>query len=270
MILFILILFFLLYYVLIFEPYNFKNKKISITIKNLPDSFANTRLVQISDLHSKRFGRKEKKLLKRLKKISPDYIFITGDIIDYKTRHLEEIIPFWQRLAKQHQYKVFCVLGNHSHANTSINVHLFIQTLKKTGIDVLINNNRELKQKHKSIWLIGVDDPHTRHDDFQLASQGISKQAVKILLAHSPEILRDIKSKQVDLILTGHTHGGQVRIPFVPSFWIPSIYRSKYDRGLFIVKKMFLYVNQGIGEAALPIRFNCSPEITIIKLKNEN
>jgi len=118
------------------------------------------------------------------------------------------------------------------------------------------------------IYLVGVDDPDTSYDNLSYAIKNIEEKDIpKILLAHSPEIIEDIAGQNIDLILAGHTHGGQIKIPFVRPFWVPTKYHGKYANGLFKINNSYLYVNRGVGTTFLPIRFNCPPEITLIELK---
>lgn len=310
---FSILLLILIWDVFVFEPYHIIVKKKIFCFKNLPESLKKTKIVHLSDIHSKKFGRKERIVLKIIDKLNPNYIFISGDIVEIstKSKRLKDCQKFWQALAQKHHGRVYSVLGDNAHHKKRVNVHVLTQTLKECGIDVLINENRKLKINNEDIYLIGVDDPHTDHDDFSKAIQGVGDSParhwpeskamaggpVKILLAHSSEIIEQIKPGDVDLILVGHTHGGQVKFPFIRAFWIPTKYHGKYTRGLFKVKftpletsnnkasfsvvpisdtiveslmgSTYLYVNPGIGAVILPIRFNCLPEITLIELKNK-
>lgn len=259
----------LIWYSFIFEPYNFKVEKIAVNIKNLPSAFERVKIVQLSDMHSKRFGYKEKAVFSIVNKLNPDYIFLTGDIIDYETRSLDLCQPFWQVLGEKYQNRIFGVFGNHLHQNIRINVHEFRSVLEKCGITVLVNKNTRLQKGNNFIYLIGVDDPRTKHHDLKKAMHGVENNSVKILLAHCSDIMEELKQEQVDLILSGHTHGGQVKFPFIRPFWNPTIYRGRYNNGLFEIKGMSLYVSRGIGTDVLPIRFNASPEITLLELKRK-
>ncbi len=263
----ILFFVFLCWYCFIFEPYNFKVEKVKIHLENLPRTFENARFVQISDIHSKSFGRKEKTILRFFERIKPDYIFITGDIIDYRTKDLEPCRPFWSILGQKYAGRIFAVFGNHLHQNTKINNHFFKKILTQDGISVLLDENKKLQRGEDFIYVIGVDDSQTKHHDLEKARSGIQDGFVKILLAHSSEIIEDFEPGDADLILCGHTHGGQVRLPLIRPYWDMTKYRGRYSCGLFKVKDAYLYVNRGIGTSILPLRFNCSPEITLIELK---
>lgn len=272
MILYILIIFILillLWYSFIFEPYHFKIENIAIKLKNLPRSFDGTKIIQISDIHTKRLGRKEKAVLAIIKRLNFDYLVITGDIIDRKTKHLDRCYPFWEELGEQYRGKVFATFGNHVHQNKYVNVHEFEDLLRQCGIDVLVNENRKIERDSDYIYVAGVDDSNTKHHNLKKALLQVEDTAVTILLAHSPEIMEDLSEGEVDLVLSGHTHGGQVKFPFIRPFWDQTIYHGKYNRGLFKIKGFILYVNRGIGTALLPIRFNSSPEITVIELQKD-
>ena len=259
----------LLWYSLIFEPNNIQVEKINIAIENLPESFDGAKIVHLTDFHSKNFGEREKKVLEILEDINPDFIFITGDFIDYRTKDINSCQEFWRKLSNQHQGKTFGVLGNHEHWIKSPDISAIKKLLEEGGISILNNENRKIFQGNKYIYLLGVDDPDSKKDDLPKAMIGAEENIPKILLAHSPDIVDNLRGEKVDLILVGHTHGGQIRIPFVKPFWVPTKNRGKYASGLFEIGKTILYVNCGIGMAALPVRFNCPPEIAVIELKKK-
>jgi predicted MPP superfamily phosphohydrolase len=255
------------YYAMIFEPNNIQIERQVITIKNLPQSFVGVKIIQLSDLHSLLFGFREKKVLKILEKLKPDFVFITGDFIDPLTKaitdkELRSVEIFWQKLAKKYENRIFGVLGNH---DTDIVKDL----LKRSGIKILDNENKKIFIDNKFIYLIGIDDPRTGRDNLTKAMEEIENDISKILLAHAPEIINEAVEKNIDLVLVGDTHGGQVNIPPFGRLINPilSKYGQKYTNGLFKVDFTYLYVNRGIGTSLLPIRFNCPPEITLIELQ---
>jgi len=262
----------LIWYSFIFEPNNIQIENLNIEVKNLPEGFEDVKIVQLSDLHSYGFDNREKKVLEMVRQINPDFIFITGDLIDHSTKDMDSVQTFWQELGRQYPEKVFVVLGNHEHNNIYIDSKSTKKRLTESGIVVLDNENQKIFQDEKYIYLVGVDDPRSGKDDLKKALENTEKDIPKILLAHSPEIIyspNNPKEEKVDLILTGHTHGGQVKFPFLRAFWIPTKDRGKFDSGLFEVNGTPLYVNHGIGLSGLPIRFNCPPEITVIELEKK-
>ncbi len=242
----------------------FKLTTLKLSFLKLPDSFNQIKIVHLSDLHSKYFGPAEKKVLKILNQIKPDYIFVTGDWIDIHTKNLSSIRKFWKSLAEI--CLTYGVLGNHEHKNKNFKISDINLALYNSGIKILNNQNQRLTKDNKSIYLIGVDDPHLGYDNLSKAYP--PENGFKILLAHSPEIINKIKDKSIDLILCGHTHGGQIRIPPIPSIWIPTKISKKYDQGLFKLNHSYLYINSGIGTSLLPIRFLCPPEITVLELNS--
>jgi len=174
---------------------------------------------------------------------------------------LSSVKIFWQKLAQQHKNQVFAVLGNHD-------TELVKNYLTASGIRVLDNEHEKIFLGKDYIYLIGVDDPWTGRDDLARAMEGTEKDGLKILLAHSPDIIDKAAKQKIDLVLVGHTHGGQVNIPFLGEL-IQSLlkYGQQYTKGLFKIDSTYLYVNRGIGTSVFPIRFNCPPEITLIELR---
>ena len=265
----ILILFLIIvfgWYIFLFEPNNLQVEELIIKIENLPQSFNGTRIVHLTDFHSRYFGNREKKVLQIVDSLEPDFVFITGDFIDYTTENLESCQKFWRVLGEKYEDKIFGVMGNHEYWNP--NSSSLEQLLNDSGIVILNNENKKITGSDDYIYLIGVDDPDTGYDNLARAIKNIDEENTpKILLAHSPEIIEDIDEKDINLILVGHTHGGQIKIPFIRPIWVPTKYHGKYAHGLFKINDSYLYVNRGIGIGKLPIRFNCPPEITLIKLE---
>ncbi len=252
------------YYSLIFEPNNIQIEEKSLAIENLPLSFEGVKIVHLSDFHSWWFGSREKRVLKIVEELKPDFIFITGDFVDPITkitdRELNSLKIFWQELGEKYKNRIFGVLGNH---DTKIIKNYLIEK----GIVILNNENKKLFLDQEFIYLIGVDDPATGRDNLAKAMKGVELELPKILLAHGPEILKERATKKLDLILVGHTHGGQVALPFLGQLLQPlSNYGKQYTKGLFKINSIFLYVNRGVGTSFFPIRFNCPPEVTLIKL----
>jgi hypothetical protein len=230
-------------------------------------------LVHLSDFHFDTFGGREKEIIEIVNEINPDYVFITGDSVDDPEK-IKLCSEFLLKLTKDREVKVYGVMGNwdHNAAKTREGLNELIKEFNESGVEILTNDNVKLSG---DLYLIGVDDPHSGYDDITKAMQGVPENSTKILIAHSPEILDKALAENIDLILTGHTHGGQVRIPFYGALWIPSKYGTKYSSGLYTEygndsHVTLMYVNRGIGTTsespAGKIRMFCPPEITEIKL----
>ncbi len=277
------------YYIVVFEPNNLQVERQVITIKNLPQSFEGVKIVQLSDFHSWWFGSREKRVLKILEELNPDFLFITGDFVDPITktmtdRDLSSVKIFWQKLGEKYKNRVFGVLGNHD-------TGIVKNYLEESGITILDNENKKIflgndfiypvrdsrnknegQEEHISneVYLIGVNDPWTGRDDLAKAMEGTEDNVPKVLLAHAAEIIDGAVREKIDLVLVGHTHGGQVNIPIVGRLIQPlSEYGRRYTSGLFKIDSAYLYVNRGVGTSFLPIRFACPPEITLIELRKK-
>jgi len=249
------------------EPFDIRLERKTIFLTKLPENFEGLKIIQISDLHSRRFGRKEKRVLEIMNQQKADFIFITGDINEARKKNVGPCIEFWNKLGELNVGNVYAVLGNHIHEDRKIEPDIFINILRESGIKVLDNENVRLSRGEQYICLLGVDDPHTHNSDLVKAYQGTDDCSCRILLAHSPDILEDIKFGDMDLVLVGHTHGGQVKIPGLPCFWISTKHHSKYMRGLFNIKGVLMYINRGISSRMFSFRFNSRPEITLLTLR---
>ena len=229
----------------------------NITIMKLKlDLGLNLRIVHISDTHFASSLFNPNIVVDCIESLNPDVIFHTGDLITYMNG-LNEAIDFMRRLSEIAE--VFIVAGNHDHWSGLGSEGLKRRLKVFNHIHVL--NNEALK--YRGIWIIGVDDPYTDHDDISKALANVRGDGFKILLAHSPQIIGKANGK-VDLILAGHTHGGQVRIPFYGPLWVPLPKKyKKYVYGLFQFERTVMFVTRGIGTSFFPIRFNCPPEICL-------
>ena len=242
-----------------------------IAIDNLPAPFRGYRIVQISDIHLDEFTEPFflERIVDRVNQLNPDLVLVTGDFItngsmtflagNHAIRRCAEILT---TLTAPLRYGC---LGNH---DVSFNGPLVTQTLAAHATPVLINQYLPIERNGFRLWLCAVDDPGTSHPDLDLAIPDKPDGPV-ILMAHEPDYADDIiahpKGHLVDLVLSGHSHGGQVRLPFVGALILPSM-GVKYPEGHYTFNRMQLYVNRGIGTVGLPFRFNCPPEITVITL----
>jgi len=243
--------------------------RLDIKVTNLPDNFENLTITQISDLHSGRFVNFEliKKSVKMVNELNSDIVMITGDFIEKFYYREEHIRPCMQELALiQPNEGVYAVLGNHDHRRDPEKI---TEELQKVGICVLRNENKRLRRGNSAIRILGVDDLVMEKDDMEKTLDGVSRHEVKILMSHSPDIAENHKLRGIDLILSGHTHGGQICFPLIgaPQTRIVSAYGQKYISGLVQYNDIQIYVNRGIGSGFPPARFMCKPEITVFTLR---
>ncbi len=243
-----------------------------IAIANLPAPFHGYRIVQISDIHLDEFTEPFffERIVHRVNALNPDLVLLTGDFIthgsmtffagNHAIRRCAEIIA---TLTAPLRYGC---LGNH---DVSFNAALVTQTLADHATPVLINQYLPIERNGARLWLCGVDDPGASHPNLDLALPD-SPDGPVLLMAHEPDYADDVlahpKGHLVDLILSGHSHGGQVRLPIVGALILPPM-GTKYPEGHYTFGRTQLYVNRGIGTVGLPFRFNCPPEITLITLR---
>lgn len=243
---------------------------VTITIPRLPEAFRGFRIVQISDFHYAAFTEPFflRLVVERVNHIKADLIALTGDFIsnDYWppkdiARHAYECA---EHLARLHCPLRYAVLGNH---DAAFNAEIVIDALAVQGIPLLRNQSVPIEREGQRIWLAGTDDALRGKVRPEVALPPASRRTGEpvILMAHEPDILPQIVPHGVDLMLSGHTHGGQVRLPFLPPMFLPML-GEVYTEGLYRVGPTQLYVNRGIGAVGVPFRFNCPPEITVLTL----
>lgn len=159
-------------------------------------------------------------------------------------------------------YGLWAVLGNHDLATDASRVS---SGLMAKGIQFLTNRSIPVEKNGSRFWLTGVDDVLDGRPDLESALHGVPSDEATVLLAHEPDYADEVTKYPVDLQLSGHSHGGQVRFPFVPPLFLPDL-AKKYVWGLYKIGKLTLYTNAGIGTVRIAVRFNCPPEITLITL----
>ncbi|MHB1419990.1 MAG: metallophosphoesterase [Bacillota bacterium] len=235
-------------------------KKYIIPIEHLPASFEGFTILHISDFHSKIYGDHQEPLLKLVKKHKFDIIALTGDFVDKNKKLTSPAIDLINGLK---QKPIFYVPGNHDWAN---NFELK-GPLLSMGTQVLENAAAKYSIGKDYIWIIGVDDPYLGRDDLDTAQKNVDVSATRILLAHAPNIYQAAIRSAIDLVLVGHTHGGQIRLPYLGALLAPGQgLLPRLDYGLFATGSSQMVVNGGLGETFLPIRFDCRSEIVLITL----
>lgn len=248
------------------EPYWLAVERVTVALSGLPDALRGLTIAQISDLHVGHFlGQKDvARAVDVAQSLRPSLIVVTGDYVTIAAEHASLCTP---ELARLHApLGVFFILGNHDHWT---NAPVVMRILRDAGLSLLINNGRLVESNGSALWLAGVDDVWERHADLDRALAGAPKDVPKVLLAHEPDYADLVAADgRVSLQLSGHSHGGQVRLPFVGSPVLPYL-ATKYPWGLRRVVKMWLYTNRGIGVISPPVRFNCRPEVTLFTLTGD-
>jgi uncharacterized protein len=245
------------------EPGWLKIERIRIPIQALPPAFDGFRIVQLSDIHQGNFTNKEtiEHAVQIALDLSPDLIVLTGDyvldVMDAAALH-----AIFSQLAMHGS--VSAILGNHDHWMDAGWVR---QVLADAGIFELQNTSQIITRGDQAIWLVGVDDIWEMQHDLSAALSNVPLGATTILLAHEPDYADEATlTNRITLQLSGHSHGGQVRIPGRGAPILPYL-GQKYPYGLRQVGSMWLYTNRGVGEIPPAVRINCRPEVTEITLK---
>lgn len=223
------------------------------------------KILQISDVHNKRINE-NKSFFSKIEKLDTDIIVITGDLIDAKTRDFTNTYDFVEKL-KEINARIFYVSGNHEWRGNRKTE--FVQGLHELGVNILDNNNTTLKIGGMDVNLCGIDDPETGHDDLNLAFDGIREELYTVLLSHGPRVVLDGENIPADLILCGHTHGGQIRLPILGPVVAPGQgFFPKYDKGIFdLGNNKVLFIDSGLGTSVLPLRFLDRSQVSYIIIK---
>lgn len=254
---------------IVYQNKNIQITKYDITNSKIPKSFDKFRIVQISDYHNGTFAKNNEKLIQKIFDCNPDIIVITGDLFDGKDEDFSLCFDLIERLIKF--APVYFVTGNHE---KSIREYQDLkQHLKEIGVTVLENEMTSIERNRESISLLGIQDLnfHKKTKNIQSVIQGLMKEnTYNILLSHRPEIFEDYVCSNVDLVFTGHTHGGQFRIPFIGGIYAPHQgFFPKYDAGLFVKNNTTMIVNRGLGQSSIPLRLNNNPEIVSVELHSK-
>ena len=247
--------------------------KYNVKSEDIPSEFDNFRIVQISDLHNAEFGENNEKLLLMLKQADADIIAITGDMIDSRNTDVDVAISFAQKAVNI--APVYYVNGNHE-SRVLGEYEKLKKGLTDAGVTILENSSADITIGDEAITLIGINDPTFRMelvDDTM--EQNIAHQLedvipdndnYKVLLAHRPEYF-DVYAGEVDLVLSGHAHGGQFRIPFIGGLVAPGQgFFPEYYEGSHIKENTEMIVSRGIGNSIIPFRINNKPEIIVAEL----
>ena len=247
-----------------------------VQLPGLHAAFDGMRVVQLSDIHLDEFTEPMflREAIRQVNAMNPDAVFITGDFVTYGaiSRKFAKRAA-WQCAAILRELKcraIYAVLGNHDMMVNPVEV---TRALTENGITMLNNAHVPLERGGARLWLAGVEDPLEGRPDPETAIpksiRNVTGEPV-ILLCHGPDYADELlglpAGQAVALMLSGHTHGGQVRLPFLGAFRLPPM-GKKYVEGWFHLGGMQLYVNRGLGSVGLPVRFNCPPEISLLTLR---
>jgi predicted MPP superfamily phosphohydrolase len=237
-------------------------EKVTIRLKRLPKNLDGFRLVHLSDIHHSPFTNLGHiaRAAEISNKLKPDMFVLTGDYVSHEAEYIAPMAKVLGRL--ESEFGTFACLGNHDHWTDADEV---TRHLRAANIKVLNNEGFRFHARNASFWLAGVDEYMVGQTDLRSALRGSFPDEMKMLLAHNPKILYRAARADVDLMLSGHTHGGQVKIRDDEKRILPR--RRKFASGLYRRRETQVYITRGIGTVVLPVRYGCPPEISLIQLQ---
>ena len=229
----------------------------------LPEAFHGFRILHLSDLHIDGLADLAAAICDKIRGLEVDLCVLTGDYRfevhgPYHTvyRYVEQVLA-----CVKSRHGIVGILGNHD-------FYEVVPELERMGVTMLINQSLEVRQDGASIWLLGLDDAHYYGcDDLPQALAVVPEGAFKVLLVHSPEMLVEAAKSQVDLYLCGHTHAGQIRLPWFGPLLVNARCARRYVQGAWTFEGVQGYTSAGAGSSCVPVRFFCPPEIGVIELQ---
>jgi uncharacterized protein len=243
----------------------------SFSIEHLPDAFVGMRFVQISDLHYAEFTEPYylHRVVEFVNALGPELVLLTGDFVSMaplRGRAGRVYAPMCAAvLDGLHCRERYGSVGNH---DWMVGERIVVEAMEAVGIRMLVNRFVPLERGGARLWLAGLGSALGSNIDLpaSIPPHALRDREPVVLMAHEPDAWDAIAPYGVDLVLSGHTHGGQVRLPLAPPFFLPPM-GERYVEGRFQRGRSQLYVNRGIGAVGLPFRFRCPPEVTEITLR---
>lgn len=236
-------------------------ERVDIVLKRLPPKLDGFKIIQLSDTHHSPFttlGHIER-VVKVANRLKPDMFLLTGDYVSHEREYIAPVAAVLGGLKAK--YGVHACLGNHDHwTDADLVTHLF----RGEGINMLVNEGFRFEARGGSFWLAGVDDYMVGKTDVPAALRGSFPDEMKLLLAHNPIIFREAARSGVDLTLSGHTHGGQIKMRSDEKRILP---KRKLKAGLHARRNSQIYITRGIGTVVVPMRYQCPPEISLLELR---
>jgi predicted MPP superfamily phosphohydrolase len=243
-----------------------KTTRFTVNSWSLPSAFEGFRIAQISDLHNMSFGKDNSRLIKKVKAENPDIIVLTGDLMDDKTRDFDKLERLFEELSDI--APCYYVTGNHE-AEVYKEYFSFEKRIRGK-VKTLHTNSSAIERNGETIYIQGIDDPNFTpvfYDDLTKLGE---KEGYKVLLSHRPEKFKQYVENGFDVVFSGHTHGGQIRLPFFGAVVAPSQgINPEYDSGLYTEGDTSMIISRGLGSSVVPFRFFNRPEIVIAELSAE-
>ncbi|HUZ46549.1 MAG TPA: metallophosphoesterase [Terriglobia bacterium] len=236
-----------------------------IHLRRLGPAHDGLKIVQLTDIHHSLYTPLEdvERAVNLTNQLQPDLVALTGDYVTFSPSYIGPVAEVLGKLSAR--LGVFAVLGNH---DFQVDADEMTRALEAQQIRVLRNSHFALHTDHAPLWLLGVDDLWWGADDLESAVKHVPSHDPKILLCHNPMGIRMAAKHQIDLVLSGHTHGGQVRLPWVGALYGNPRLGRRFIQGWNRLDSTQIYVSRGIGKVLLPLRVGCPSEITCLRLRS--
>ena len=250
---------------------NFQNKHLETTnytyeVEQLGADLEGYRIVQISDLHNAKFGKNNQKLIDKVRECAPDMIVLTGDLVDSNHTNVNRAVQFVNEIVKI--CPVYYVTGNHEYWLETSEYDELMTGLTGAGVVILDDQAVEISRGDAKLRLVGLDDKSLA--DGTLGTLLNDESEFTVVLAHEPQYLARYASTGVDLVLSGHAHGGQFRLPFVGGIVAPDQgFFPEYTSGEYYMNGTEMIVSRGLGNSVIPVRLFNYPEIVCVELKGK-
>ena len=253
-------------YVYFVEPFWLSVTQHEVEIPDLPPSLDGLLIAHLSDLHVTRdMGARSPvaRAIQICRERRPDLVLMTGDFVGER----RAVGRFAELLAGLQGMSVYAVLGNHEHQHGPSHRKRVSRALEEAGVEVLLNRATSFERGGDRLWLVGVDDAYTGLDQLDRALDELDPQdRPRILLSHYPDLIHHPRAREVDLALSGHTHGGQINLPIINASTLVHA-DSAYLGGMFRVNGVPLFVSRGLGTSGYRIRLRARPELAFITLR---
>lgn len=236
-----------------------------IQLEKLPEALDGIKIVQLSDLHDASFGSNQKRLIQKVNGLSPDLVVHTGDFVDSKRWTLEENLAVIRGI----EAPQFYVTGNHEAWSGRLDE--VIAALEQEGVHVLRNEGIRLPLRGEALQIFGMDDPAVGEQSKHLVASEMQSLDVSILLAHRPEAIESYRKLPVDIVFSGHAHGGQFRLPFIGGLVAPDQgFFPKWTAGMHEENEQYFVISRGLGNSIIPMRVGNRPEIVEVILNKKH
>lgn len=241
--------------------------RVEVMLKNLPTAFDGLTIAQLTDIHHGIYTGADyiHRCVQLVNELQPDLIALTGDFTYGGQKYVGPCAEVLSGLRAR--IGTYAVLGNHDYY---VGASLVALALKQSGCAVMIDKLDRLELRGEKLWLAGVDDLYYGTTNLKQMLRDVPNDATRVVLSHNPDFIEEFaaKSEHADLMISGHTHGGQIRFPIAGAPQVSSAYGQRYVAGLNRKDAMQIYTSRGIGTILLPTRVSCPPEIVLFTLRS--